>query len=498
MLIEEHIKGEIYVPVNNGNDTFRIEKCDFTENDIIRDSCSITSRCCDDKTFSIGGVRPAELSIKLRIDNPDVNAYTLYGAKIRLYSAYHAAPVPDDKWLLRGEFWVTSVKRNRTVYTLSASDALVWLDSGSYAAVGQTETSSENDPLYKVCISTIVSLSNRFNNNICPYLNERLNDASVDEITFDIRDDITNNFPTLYASETLWGYVLLPPDISGNKGVKSIKDYFAWAAELAAGCIQMVVLPDSPDICKLMITPYGYHKDDDTDGGAWKGPVKIQYSEIELDSCDIADYELYIQKEYMETYNGIRWANGGVFAKYKGNITIDLTNNMFLAGRYYHDRDHAYPWVPMINIGEQLNTVKKRPFNLKCHHVFETAASLPKLGQPIEIEVQPEAWEESFITKMVWRFRGGWEFGSAGSDSRVLSQAAKRSLASNAEERAKAYANVIAKSAGDSIATVKNTADTALGTANTANATAINVLNAWNNNIPSILSRLSALENRPK
>ena len=95
MLIEEHLRGIIYIPVHDG-DSYTVIEHAFTEDDVIQGSCSITSRCCDDSTFSIGGVRPAELAIKLRIELPEVNAYTLYGAKIRLYSIYSSAENAEE------------------------------------------------------------------------------------------------------------------------------------------------------------------------------------------------------------------------------------------------------------------------------------------------------------------------------------------------------------------------------------------------------------------
>ena len=90
MVIYEHVKGTIVIPIydDDGNFANRTADIDFTENDIIKDSCTITARACDDNTFSLGGVRSTELSIKLRMDGEGVNAYNLYGAKITLYSCY--------------------------------------------------------------------------------------------------------------------------------------------------------------------------------------------------------------------------------------------------------------------------------------------------------------------------------------------------------------------------------------------------------------------------
>ncbi len=440
MLIEEHLKGTIFIPVHEG-DSYRITEHDFTEDDVIQGSCGITSRCCDDKTFSIGGVRPAELSIKLRLEIPGINTYNFFGAKIRLYSAYHTAPVPDDKWLLRGEFWVTSAKRTKTVYTLKASDALIWLDSGSYLP---GEDNGSADSIYSICSSSIRTLDANFHLGIMPYVNKQLRDAGIDEIVCGVRSDITNNHPKLHNSDTRFGYAVIPRDVTGGFGVRSPRDYASYLAELAAGCVQMITDPDSPDRCILFLSPYGYKPSDpctEALRSIWENPVRIPFDTIELDSCEIADYELYIQKECIKTFNGIVWANGGSIAKYQGNITLDFTDNPFIDGRYYHKQDSAFPYGVLIGVGEQLNCVRKRPFSLKCHPMFTELAQLPKLGQAILIEEKPEVWTESFITKMVWRFRGGWEFGSVGADSRVLSQAAKRSLASHAEEKAKAYAS---------------------------------------------------------
>lgn len=499
MLIEEHLIGTIYIPINKGSDdnpNFEVMEYHFTEDDIIHGSCSITSRCCDDQTFSIGGVRPAELALKLRLELPDANAYTLYGAKIRLYSAYHAAPVPDDKWILRGEFWVTSVKRTKTVYSLRASDAIIWLDSGSYVTSHAAESNEEDNPIYKICSGAIYPLDSLVN-TVLNYVNDQLKENDIDELQKDIRYDITNNM----ASER--GYVLLPVSVSGAAGSRSPRDYAAMLAQLAAGCLQVTVTPDAPDKAKIFITPYGYKPTYGLEEfkRSWTNTVKIGYEEIELDSCDIADYELYIHMSYVKTYDGIGWSSGGVARKYSGNIVIDLTNNSFLDGRRYHLKDELQNdtvFSVLNNIGAQLGSIKKRPFSLKCHHAFKSLEEMPKLGQRIKIEEKPGVWKESFITKMIWRFRGGWEFGSAGSDSRVLSQASKRSLASHAEDNAKTYANIVLNKAGEQAQGAWDYADNAMNQANAAmdNGNIRVTWDQYNVDIPDIYARLSALESR--
>ncbi len=482
MLIEEHLRGVMYIPVHDGSSYTVIEHA-FTENDVIEGSCSITSRCCDDSTFSVGGVRPAELAVKLRIELPEVNAYTLYGAKIRLYSIYSSAE--DAQEVLRGEFWVTSVKRSRTVYTIKASDAIVWLDTGSYTSEsGESQTESDN-PIYQFCYSAVRTMTAHFNEGIMPYVNGQLAACEIDPILYDIRSDVTNNFPDTYA------YVLIPTEVSGSCGSRSPRDYASYLAQLAAGCMQMLPSPDEPDTCKLYLTPYGYEPAETSSEAfraTWADPISIPYDTIELDSCDIADYTLYVQKIYIKTYDETGWASGGAYNKYMGNIVIDLSGNPFLDGRWYHGEGLGKKPFPVLNgIGEQLAKCEKRPFSLRCHPQFARLTDYPKLGQKIRIESSPGVWKESLITRMMWKFRGGWQFSCAGSDSRVLSQAAKQSLAKHAENSAKTHANIIAGSA-------RKTADAALAQAEQTVKDLGNTITAYNNNFQSIWDRLDALE----
>lgn len=93
------------------------------------------------------------------------------------------------------------------------------------------------------------------------------------------------------------------------------------------------------------------------------------------------------------------------------------------------------------------HNVLLKPFQLKCYLKFDDMEHFPKLGQRIEIEYQPGKWAESTITNMTWKFRGGWEFSCTGKDTRVLAQAAKRSLAFNSENASKRHADIVTASA---------------------------------------------------
>ena len=98
----------------------------------------------------------------------------------------------------------------------------------------------------------------------------------------------------------------------------------------------------------------------------------------------------------------------------------------------------------MGTIGRHVGALNVRPFKLKCHKAFVNWKEYPKLGLQIEIEDADGKVKKSIITKAIWKFRGGWELGCTGSDNRVLSQAAKKSLASHESGNVKMYANYVA------------------------------------------------------
>ena len=101
--------------------------------------------------------------------------------------------------------------------------------------------------------------------------------------------------------------------------------------------------------------------------------------------------------------------------------------------------------------------------------MFEGWKEYPKLGMQIEIEDADRKIKKSIITKAIWKFRGGWELGCTGSDNRVLSQAAKKSLASHASGSVKMYANYVASRLNGHVETAQAAANNAASAAKDAN-----------------------------
>lgn len=479
MVICEHVKGTIVIPIYDDNGEFanRTADIDFTEDDIIKDSCTITARACDDNTFSLGGVRSAELSIKLRLDGEGINAYNLYGAKITLYSCYKQNPTASD-WVFRGFYWVTSVSHVKDIYTLRASDALVWLDANSYSK-NENSANGKTD-IDTILINTHYSLNNSMN-HILGIINNELKELGIDEIKLWLLPETQGKTPHtldgIFRNDSPefpvgievreWGVL---DENDGYFSSRPASDYAADIAELYAGFVtERICLQPAPDQPEIQIIPFGYKNESEG-----YGTVSIRYSEIERNSFDIAGYELFFQKIHFDAFDGTWWDYFFTPKKYGGNIVTDITGNSFLDGRNHgmirYDQDNGTSFCNdeksnnfeiMSTIKNHLNTIDVRPFRLKCHKSFENWKEYPKLGMQIEIEDEDGKRKKSIITKAIWKFRGGWELGCSGSDSRVLSQAAKKSLARHESNGVKMYTNYTASELNKLASAARVAADSA-------------------------------------
>ena len=464
MVIYAHVKGILSVPcyLDNGDYAGYTTDIAFTDSDIIRDSCSIKSSACDSSTFSLGSVRPAELSIQLHLEQDGINAYNLYGAKIILYSCYQKEPKPSD-WIFRGMFWVTSVSRKKTLYTLRASDALVWLNNNSISSASGKVDNDESEVSKKLRdklegyegdtggggvypLHTIVA-------DIVTWTNDILQNMIAEKpLIYEHIDSIPNDSPKL--GNPYSGYTLMRKSEEGeSKNTRySAIDYISALAKPACSFVCMrndrYQIQNNDLQVPFSLVPFGFFKD----------KIRVPFSAIARDSCDVASYNIYIQKVHFKTYDDTGWTNARAYKPMLGNAEIDLSSNCFFDGRRMEtviNYNNNCPDTSDKNECQIVDTaadylfhnVLLKPFQLKCYLKFDGIDHLPKLGQRIEIEYQPGKWAESTITNMTWKFRGGWEFSCTGKDTRVLAQAAKRSLAFNSENASKRHADIVAASA---------------------------------------------------
>lgn len=464
MVIYEHVKGILSVPcyLDNGDYAGYTTDISFTDSDIIRDSCSIKSSACDSSTFSLGSVRPAELSIQLHLEQDGINAYNLYGAKIILYSCYQKEPKPSD-WIFRGMFWVTSVSRKKTLYTLRASDALVWLNNNSISSASGKVDDDESEVSKKLREKLegyegeaggggVYSL-HEIVTNVVTWTNDILQNMIAEKpLAYEHISSIPNDNPKLGNSYS--GYTLMRKSEEGesrNTRYSAI-DYVSALAKPACSFVCMrndrYSIQNNTLQVPFSLVPFGFFKD----------KIRVPFSAIARDSCDVASYNIYIQKVYFKTYDETGWTNARAYKPMLGNVEIDLSSNCFFDGRrmetvlnYQEDfpdtSDKNECQIVDTAADYLYNNVLLKPFQATCYLKFDDMEHFPKLGQRIEIEYQPGKWAESTITNMTWKFRGGWEFSCTGKDTRVLAQAAKRSLAFNAENASKRHADIAAASA---------------------------------------------------
>ena len=395
MVIEEHARLEILLPEES-------EWRNIGENDIINNSLSVSSKCMDDSSFSLGGVYSAQLSVRIRLHN--TNTYKVTGAKIKVYSQY-----AGQSEILRGIFWVTSVSRKNDIYTISASDSLIWLDSTSYDDSGQGK-----NIIYDRLVSERGNLGYEMG-QIINAVNELLDNETKLQCYVD--DKIINYFPSGQ------GFCLLPTDMVGEISTKNPRDYASWIAEIACG---FIFVDYSDGTSKIRIGQFSEEVNHE-----------ISYDEVELDSCEIADFELDFQQVYTDIYDGSSGSAGN-----NGNgITIDISENPFKDGHWQYNRvigsdgeeygnamdiiDNIYG--KLCGDGGNCHGLKFRPFNLKCHCTKNF-----QLGQKI---ILPNG-QESIITSIKWQFRGGYTLSCAGKDTRVLCASARRSQSAKVKDLA--------------------------------------------------------------
>ncbi len=395
MVIEEHARLEILLPEES-------ELRNIGENDIINNSLSVSSKCMDDSSFSLGGVYSAQLSVRIRLHN--TNTYNVTGAKIKVFSQYGG-----QNEILRGIFWVTSVSRKNDIYTISASDSLIWLDSTSYDDSGQGK-----NIIYDRLVSEIGDLGYEMG-QIINAVNELLDNETKLQCYVD--DKIINYFPSGQ------GFCLLPTDMVGEISTKNPRDYASWIAEIACG---FIFVDYSDGTSKIRIGQYSEEVNHE-----------ISYDEVELDSCEIADFELDFQQVYTDIYDGSSGSAGN-----NGNgITIDISENPFKDGHWQYNRvigsdgeeygnamdiiDNIYG--KLCGDGGNCHGLKFRPFNLKCHCTKNF-----QLGQKIILPNGQESW----VTSIKWQFRGGYTLSCAGKDTRVLCASARRSQSAKVKDLA--------------------------------------------------------------
>ena len=445
MIIHEYLIGTV---------TFR-NGTQISLNDSSVISASVKRQACSGNQFSIGGVYAAQLTMKCAVSG--TNSFRLRGAKIRLFSMYGS----ESGWTFIGTFWITDAKRIAgDIYQITALDAVSWLDSSSF----NDTYIDEDDQRTKVYDSVAKYFESqglgRTINGWC---------AALTGVVSSLLERMTGeqNALTWKAyNESVNGMYTNHYALGGYYQTCSRELTFWLSTEFGSGLTDC-----SRDLFRHLAALAGGFIFADTDGkltlGQFSmpeyGKAEIQESEIQQDSCEIADYLLQTivvcARSEIEDglYNGASSTSITDFSSLTP-FRIQADANPFLDGfaavwcrgtESYHFDDlspiveglyyfhHRFRYAG--NKDDVIQTAELRPFSCIAH-----TEQRFHLGQKIGIHYQG-SYYESEITAATWNFRGGWQLSCAGADSRAMADALRASRADKALTEARNRCMILEK-----------------------------------------------------
>lgn len=420
MVIEEHARLEITLPDGR---FFGI-----SESDIIQNSLSLTSQCVNGNTFGFGCVSPAQLSVKIRIKSQEIGRYDVYGAEIILYSWFGKNP-PDDNGK-RGVFNVTSVTKNHDIFTISASDNVCWLDNSAF-------TEENNSNLGNAVLEALSNETGSLVWDAIPAFSEIIKVAG-DFLKSNINttSSIIPNGSSLFdgyevPQEERIDYPVRQVLLLDGEQSDNVRDYVSWLAEYMGG----FVTADKNGEIQFSLFENSYYNQ----------PEILDFSDFQQNTLEIAGFRIRLNSAKLITEDNYCRFSKLAELDDKSVIHIEtvLKGNPFVEFIYRYcvlDRDESLPKIDLSPITGALmyyqHWIQLRPFSGIYH-----GNRYLHLGQYIKIRDENGTEHETTITNITWKFRGGQQIKCVGEDSRMLSQARKRTQAIRMGERMKTQIN---------------------------------------------------------
>lgn len=417
MYIDEQIQGTIYFVDGTSYQ--------FDSNNIIDNDVSILQQATADNSFSVGGTYSSTLNMTIRIQ-VQTNSYDIIGSKIILKSKYGS----ENYYIMRGIFWVTSASRYKDIYTISASDAITWLDSTQYANSG--------DDYSNVIYKKLVAIENDGSSlqgelqKIVESTNLFLTNCNVGIIETFTSNTIVNNEPPSTEGKEKALYCVLPKDLTGESANPCPRDYAGWLAQIGCGFLECVYLSENDETPYISIGQFEMYAN---------GSETLNWSDFEYDTLEIANFEINCCQVYVEVFNGVI---GGTDVQNKrlNSIVVDVSGNLFVDGYYwYRVPAGENPFTTNLenhncvdilnNMFDFLKQLHIKPFSGTYH-----GEKRLKLGQCIRITDEYNSEHITTLTRIQWNFRGGQEIKCSGEDNRVLFDSARRTPSKKAKEEA--------------------------------------------------------------
>ena len=474
MIIAESIREEVY-KYNYAAHSYDLVTT-LTESSII--SAGGKRQCCADGTFEIGGVYAATFSMQAKILG--MTTFQVRGAKLRVRSKYGT----ESAWHNMGTFWVTDATRVGEIFSVNAQDSVGWLDTSSYndtsssavSGVGKVladtksgvglgidsyalnDGESGGDGLYRGWLETLTDCTNTFiqsqtgvkkmlhwhwqppgYDSTKTYTRAQLQDLSRWYCNSRIYTEINGKWtPTVYRTPFyLYGAESSTETGTGASDSDTPRDFYRYLAELAFGFVY--ARPEDGD---LVLGQFGHHS---------YGTVSIGMSEIEYDSCEVADYTLQALKTLARVEledNNSTWSSftmtnpdysTAAFQRFiiESNPFLDgfAKKHVFQQGFDLKTIAHAM-WIARYPsaAGDQYSV---RPFSCTVHSTKRF-----QLGQKIKLsyrdfhETTAKSYD-SIITAITWTFRGGTKLSCGGEDSRVMADCIRSSKGDKVRKEAR-------------------------------------------------------------
>ncbi len=390
-------------------------------------------QCCPDGSFAIGGVYASTLSIACRI--PNTSNFKVRGAKITLYSQYTGETNP----YCIGTFWVTSCTRSGDIYTITAQDAVGWLDTASYNSTSNQSAKSVGELLNEQVGYTGSNLM-----TWCHRITSFANDFIKAQTGMSNLLEWEQYFPVLndnedYCNSCIWANIngvwrrtiytamYFLDSGTGTSNSACPRDFFKYIAELAGGFIF-----SKPEDGHLTLGQFAQPQ---------YGEVAIGMDEIEWNSCDIADYTMELMRvdahvELEKDQNAWGWwVLQSPDYDTKVQFRVEISNNPFLDGfakEFVFVEGYSLDTVAQgirYAICDYAGGYTIRPFSCTVHSNKRYA-----LGQKVKLTYQdltnasPQTYS-SIITSIAWTFRGGHKISCGGSDSRAMADTVRMTKA---------------------------------------------------------------------
>lgn len=419
MYIDEQVQGTIYFVDGT---SFQ-----FNTNDIIDDDISILQQATADDSFSVGSTYSDTINMTIRI-NKITNSYDIIGSRIVLKSKYGS----EEKYILRGVFWVTSASKYKDIYTITGSDAITWLDTIPYLDQTYVDNNGKeyNNLVYAYMFRDVNGLNVKLQ-GIADAINWYLsnNNVNISRIS-SYSNTILNDRPPASGGYREAFYCVLPKEDVGENANPCPRDYAGWLSQIACGFLKCTYLENDE-------TPYisiGQFETSPTETLKWQN--------FEENTLEIASFTINCCQVYVEIYNGTLGSTT-ITNKNMNSFTIDLTGNAFVDGHWEYrensEGDHNAMDI-LNNIANFIVNVPIRPFSAIYH-----GEKRFKLGQCVSLVDEDGKTYNTVLTKIQWNFRGGYELKCAGKDNRTLFDSARRTPSVRAKEQALTKTNYAIK-----------------------------------------------------